>query len=501
MSEIASKANNRPSASLAQTLVKKGGDTTHEILFAALFGGFVAVETNTDPMTCDLAPVNADADTDANPDGNSDILVAMQVVAAMMSGQRDMGRSGGSDANAASPGDAVSVDEDDLAGLDGEPNENRISVNSMMIGPMPLQHQTGTSLPVAETSGGMAQMALEDEAVMPHQRNDRAVLNTATSHPSGAQLQKAALSSSYSLQTLKFAEKSQSLIGPNDDMPSGELDIEASQFRPDGRTVIRPVTYQQNKGQAGLTNNKSANRPDQALIDVDGDMQFDSPDDVMRAAAGKTERSVGGVSGQSLSGESLSANAVRQMQSGGLSFGGQMSHQNSGQSGGQTGGQSGGLASANAGMTNGSMMGMLDMAQDNWTEMLLQRVERGLAGGKDKIDFHLNPRNLGKMRISLVVQNERTHVHIQTETSAAAQLLSDSEARLAQMMDVSGLRFGNLTFQHNQNFGGNFAGQNSGQGREGGSAHAVTSSTTDEKDETNAEISVEQSENLINLQA
>ena len=27
-----------------------------------------------------------------------------------------------------------------------------------------------------------------------------------------------------------------------------------------------------------------------------------------------------------------------------------------------------------------------------------------LAGGKDKIDFHLNPRNLGKMRISLIVQ-------------------------------------------------------------------------------------------------
>jgi len=141
------------------------------------------------------------------------------------------------------------------------------------------------------------------------------------------------------------------------------------------------------------------------------------------------------------------------------------------------------------------------MAQDNWTEMLLQRVERGLAGGKDKIDFHLNPRNLGKMRISLVVQNERTNVHIQTETSAAAQLLSDAEARLAQMMDASGLKFGNLTSQHNQNFAGNFAGQNSGQGREGGSAHAAASATADGKDEINAEISVEQSENLINMQA
>ena len=66
-------------------------------------------------------------------------------------------------------------------------------------------------------------------------------------------------------------------------------------------------------------------------------MQFDSPDDFMRAVAGQTERGVGGISGQSVSGESLSANAVRQMQAGGLSVGGQMSQQNNGQSGGQSG--------------------------------------------------------------------------------------------------------------------------------------------------------------------
>ena len=125
----------------------------------------------------------------------------------------------------------------------------------------------------------------------------------------------------------------------------------------------------------------------------------------------------------------------------------------------------------------------------------------GLFSDYNKIDIHLNPRNLCKMRISLVVQNERTNVHIQTETSAAAQLLGEAEARLAQMMDASGLKFGNLTSQHNQNFGGNFAGQNSEQGHKGGSSHAAASDTADGKNETNAEISVEESENLINMQA
>ena len=138
--------------------------------------------------------------------------------------------------------------------------------------------------------------------------------------------------------------------------------------------------------------------------------------------------------------------------------------------------------------------------------MLLQRVEKGLAGGKDKIDFHLNPRNLGKMRISLMVQNDRTNIHIQTETHAAAQALSEAEARLAQMMDASGVKFGSLTSQYNQNFAGqNFAGQNNGQntGQNGqnGRANSAADGSLDGNDANNAEISVEPSENLINMQA
>ena len=505
MSEIASKANSRPSFGLAQPLVKKGGDAAHEILFAALFGGADTAETDTDPMLGGLAPINADADPDANPDGNPDILTAMQLVAAMMSDPRGTGRSSRSEANAASPGDAVLVDEDDLAGLDGEPGEGIVPANLMTIGPMPLQQQVGTPLPAAETSPVLAQtaqMALEDEAVMSHQQRGQAVLKNQipTPHSSGVQSQTAALLSS-SPHTMKSANEPQAHSDSNDDMPTCKLDIDTSRLRsdgpPNGRPVIRPANYTKNISQASIANSKYANGSDQALIDVDGDMQFDSADDFMRAAAGQTKRGGGGISGQSVSGESLSANAVRQMQVGALSVGGRMSQQNNGQSGGQ----SGGSISASTGMTNGSMMEMLDMAQDNWTEMLLQRVERGLAGGKDKIDFHLNPRNLGKMRISLIVQNERTNVHIQTETSAAAQLLSDAEARLAQMMDSSGLKFGNLTSQHNQNFAGNFAGQNSGQGRKGGLANAAAPANADENDENNAEISVEKSENLINMQA
>ena len=83
---------------------------------------------------------------------------------------------------------------------------------------------------------------------MPHQHKGRAVLNnpTAVPHPSGVQSQMAALSST-SPQTMKSADKPQLQSNSIDDMQTGELDIDASQLRLDGRPVIRPATYQQHK--------------------------------------------------------------------------------------------------------------------------------------------------------------------------------------------------------------------------------------------------------------
>jgi len=152
-------------------------------------------------------------------------------------------------------------------------------------------------------------------------------------------------------------------------------------------------------------------------------------------------------------------------------------------------------------LNNLNMLQTLDMAKANWNEMLLQRVQKGLAGGKDQLDFQLNPRNLGKMQISLVMQNNRTNIQIQTETSAAAAMLSDAEGRLAQMLDAAGLRLGNLISAQSQGFGGNsFGGQADRQNQPQAMAKADTGKA--EKDGmSNAEITTERSENLINIQA
>ena len=177
-----------------------------------------------------------------------------------------------------------------------------------------------------------------------------------------------------------------------------------------------------------------------------------------------------------------------------------------GSSTGQSGAHTGHQGSAPSGsQSGGGLFGnlnnlqILDTARDNWTDMLLQRVKNGLSGGKDQLDFQLNPRNLGKMRISLVMQNDRTNIQIQTETSAAASMLSESESRLAQMLEAAGLRLGNLNSGHSQGFGG--AGSDQHANQQSQSKTGSLDQPDDLTGEVVEELANEGSDNLINIQA
>ena len=82
----------------------------------------------------------------------------------------------------------------------------------------------------------------------------------------------------------------------------------------------------------------------------------------------------------------------------------------------------------------------LDMADKAWKEALLRRVEMQLKEGGKTIDLSLNPKQLGRMTVSINMVGNDTSIQISTETSAAATLLLESESKLAQMMHDIGLR-------------------------------------------------------------
>lgn len=82
----------------------------------------------------------------------------------------------------------------------------------------------------------------------------------------------------------------------------------------------------------------------------------------------------------------------------------------------------------------------LDMADKAWREALVRQVEMQLKEGGKTLDLSLNPKQLGKMTVSINMVGDDTSIQISTETSAAATLLLESESKLAQMMQDIGLR-------------------------------------------------------------
>ena len=77
-----------------------------------------------------------------------------------------------------------------------------------------------------------------------------------------------------------------------------------------------------------------------------------------------------------------------------------------------------------------------------------------------------------------------------------SSMLNDSEARLSQMLEASGLRLGNLNSGQSLGFGGNMSGGHANQQNQ-----AKTSSKADADDGNSASAITERSENLINIQA
>jgi len=113
--------------------------------------------------------------------------------------------------------------------------------------------------------------------------------------------------------------------------------------------------------------------------------------------------------------------------------------------GGQTGGNQAGAS--HAGLTSSmaeNWLEMLDMQDENWAEQLVKRVERNLANAKEGIDFELNPRTLGKLHVNLSLQQNEAQLQMRTETSQAAQMITEAQSRLSAMLEDMGMKLAYL---------------------------------------------------------
>ena len=103
---------------------------------------------------------------------------------------------------------------------------------------------------------------------------------------------------------------------------------------------------------------------------------------------------------------------------------------------------------------NSQILQQLDLRDKNAADGIMKRLEKAMQKGLSSFELNLRPKNLGKLRIGISIENNITNVKILTETHSAALLLSDYQAKLANMMDAAGLRladFSSITSRDSSN--------------------------------------------------
>ncbi len=141
---------------------------------------------------------------------------------------------------------------------------------------------------------------------------------------------------------------------------------------------------------------------------------------------------------------------------------------------------------------------MLDTQDENWTEQLVKRVKRNLANAKEGIEFELNPRSLGKLRVKLSMQQNETQLQMRTETSQAAQLITDAQARLSAMLEDAGMKLSYLNTS-SQNEGDSAKRGNSGNSRQNNQKDAQSNASDITTEQNND--ATEASDSLVNVKA
>ena len=498
MSKIVLKSIQSQSSQNIKSNQHRNENTESEVMFAALFGGASGEASSEESLIGNASMANLmSADSvDEGPLGEQTSDNLMTLIASLHGGRGLGQKIGGLES------DISDAEEEFEQAATLSDNANLDALAIAMDGTILPEKQGGTVAVPKSAMAGLANMLFEDR-VGPNARTASATANVVSKNPARVD--------------------GNSLLGQN--QASAEI-IGPQQVQKDSAKVGENLAVNMEKDMTSdivkLRALRAANL-DQLNADIDKE-SVKADFDELNGKLGKNGQTVGGLKQMVVS----NASPLLNVQVPSLREGGRMPHDvtrlasassnaldnvpaiigtgangsSTGQSGAHTGHQGG---TQSGPQTGGGLLGnlnnlqILDTAKDNWTEMLLQRVKNGLSGGKDQLDFQLNPRNLGKMRISLMIQNDRTNIQIQTETSAAASMLSDSEARLAQMLEASGLRLGNLNSGQFQGFGG--AGSDQQANYQNQSKTGVVNQPDDAQGEVVEELVTEGSDNLINIQA
>ena len=102
------------------------------------------------------------------------------------------------------------------------------------------------------------------------------------------------------------------------------------------------------------------------------------------------------------------------------------------------------------------------MLSKTWGNNLIEKIEKSIVDGIEKLEISLTPKSLGRLNIAINIHDTVAKINIIAESAGAAALLSEAEHKLSQMMEASGLKLASLQTQ-NQQYGNNQKGKEQDQ--------------------------------------
>ena len=91
----------------------------------------------------------------------------------------------------------------------------------------------------------------------------------------------------------------------------------------------------------------------------------------------------------------------------------------------------------------------LDLLESSWGEKFVRIIRNNIKNGQYKVNLSLEPKNLGKLKVEVELNGDKTEVKINADNKITANILNENQHKLSEMMEKDQLKLGNFSSMMN----------------------------------------------------
>ena len=102
--------------------------------------------------------------------------------------------------------------------------------------------------------------------------------------------------------------------------------------------------------------------------------------------------------------------------------------------------------------SNSSEQKILNFMENNWEQKFSSIIKESLKNDINKIELDVKPKNLGKVRLEIMVEKEITKIDLTTESIETANLLNENLSKISDFLNEGKENYLSQNKNNNQNF-------------------------------------------------